>query len=596
MTREPKQLQADIPFNALALSPETATRDEPLSEGQNLLYYWHAVLKRKWSILSIAFIAAIIAAFNSYSKQPIYKATAYLLLDPYTATAMSPLKNSLDGSSVYYQNLYYFNNQKAIISSDAFLSYTADRLSLTKNELTPSTESTKLWRNLMPQQIKDFLQAFSAPAEPVQSAPDDPELIKQQVIASLSGINMELQEGSHVVSLSYQSADPAIAARITNEIAQAYIDYGMETRLENYRNATSWLTERTQDLRQDLQESESQLQQYRENAELVNIEGGRDVVESQLQNTFERLISAQSQLSEIKTIYDEIEAIKAEPMSVASKHPVVLQNEAVKAAYTATTTAQLGVNDLSSRNGPKHPQMREAKDTLSLAQASLAKEVNIYLNNISKEYELAQRRVSSLKQEFESLKDQSKELNRKYFTVNNLKQEVDINRELYDLFVQKFKETDIGSEINSPTARVINPARVPSAPVWPNPPRDIAKAFLIALVAGIALALLLEFMDNTVRSQQQMEEKLGVTHLVSLPLLTGKHDVPEQYFLTETGSAFAEATRTLRTAVLLSSLDDPHRIVALTSTVPSEGKTTVAINLAVAGGSGMPACAPTTAP
>jgi len=174
-------------------------------------------------------------------------------------------------------------------------------------------------------------------------------------------------------------------------------------------------------------------------------------------------------------------------------------------------------------------------------------------------------------------------LNRKEFQLASLEREVATNRQLYEMFVQRFKETNISTEMQAAIGRVIDPAIVPRRPFGPNKQLIVGVSILIALLLGIGLALLIERLDNTLKTSHDVEAKLGVPSLGVLPISKVKrgHQL-ERVFLEDTQSNFAEAIRTIRSGVMLSAVDSPKKVVVITSSVPSEGKTTVAINLAFA--------------
>jgi capsular exopolysaccharide synthesis family protein len=204
---------------------------------------------------------------------------------------------------------------------------------------------------------------------------------------------------------------------------------------------------------------------------------------------------------------------------------------------------------------------------------------------VKKELDIATAQAVKLEGEFEALKGRVQDVNRKEFTLRSLKRDVETDRQLYDMFLTRFKETDQGADVESTNARVIDPAQVPAGPIKPQKTRIIVVAVILAMMVGVGLALLIEYLDNTLKSAQDVEESLQLPTLGTIPRLSRrrrKRMVPERMFVDQPKSEFAEAIRTVRTGVVLSNVDDPHRVVLVTSSIPGEGKTTVAINLAMA--------------
>ena len=173
---------------------------------------------------------------------------------------------------------------------------------------------------------------------------------------------------------------------------------------------------------------------------------------------------------------------------------------------------------------------------------------------------------------------------RKEFRLQELMREVETNRNLYDTFFTRIKEANQTRQLETSNARVVDPAVVSSIPVKPNKKLTMALAFVLSLMLGVLLAFLLDYLDSTFKGAEDVEARLGVPMLGLLPLAKSKtkSNFAQATFLEEGMQSFAEAMRTIRTGVILSSIDAPHQIVVVTSSVPGEGKTTTSLNLALA--------------
>jgi capsular exopolysaccharide synthesis family protein len=200
---------------------------------------------------------------------------------------------------------------------------------------------------------------------------------------------------------------------------------------------------------------------------------------------------------------------------------------------------------------------------------------------ITKEYEATRANEASLTKTVAQARDEIQNMNRKEYQLNVLEREVTSNRQLYDMFLGRFKETNAAGNLQSTIARVVDSAIPSATPFAPNKTRTVQVAAVVGLVLGIMLALLIERLDNTVKTSSEVEAKLGLPVLATLPIITGKIR-PERHFTENAHSIFSEAVRTARTGILLSAIDEPHKSLVITSSVPGEGKTTFAMNLALA--------------
>src|SRR6185437_2258234 len=240
----------------------------------------------------------------------------------------------------------------------------------------------------------------------------------------------------------------------------------------------------------------------------------------------------------------------------------------------------------AKRYGPEHPKLIQAKAELQSARENTQRQIQTVVAAIGKEYEFAKANEAAVAQALGQSKADIQSLNRKDFQLGVLERDVQQNRNLYEMFVNRLKETSAASDLQTTIARVIDPAIVPGGPYAPNRPRIVVGAGALALVLAAMLALLLDRLSNTINSTSDVESRLGMPVLGVLQKIKSfakkKGFVSELAFFNDSQSTFAEAVRTVRTSILMSALDDPHKIVVITSSVPEEGKTTLSFNLACA--------------
>ena len=262
--------------------------------------------------------------------------------------------------------------------------------------------------------------------------------------------------------------------------------------------------------------------------------------------------------------------------------PAVLQHEAIRDLKREESRTERKVAELGKRYGRKHPKMIAAVSELEAARDGIAQEVDKVVSGISREYEVALRNEQELQATWEARKTEMQAFNRTEFQLMELQREVDANRELYDVFFTRIKDVSETGGFEKPHARIVDKALVPSSPVRPNKRLAVSLALVLGLMLGCGIAVLLDMLDNTIKSPDDIAEKLGGVALGVLPKMTLDDKGHFTQFWEDAGSRYAEAMRTLRTGVLLSSLDEPAKVIIVTSTVPGEGKSTVALNLGAA--------------
>jgi capsular exopolysaccharide synthesis family protein len=244
------------------------------------------------------------------------------------------------------------------------------------------------------------------------------------------------------------------------------------------------------------------------------------------------------------------------------------------------------MGDAAKRYGPEHPKMIQAKAELDAARENTKRQMQFVAQGLAREYEAARANEAAIQSALAQSKTDIQGYNRKEFQLGILERDVQQNRNLYEMFVARLKETAVGNEVQSTIARVVDPAIVPAEPYSPKKGQVIGIAAIAALMLGAMLALLLDRLNNTLNSTSDVENRLGVPALGVLQKIKGfakkKGFISELAFFNDTQSTFAEAVRTVRTSVLMSALDTQRKIVVVTSSVPEEGKTTLSFNLACA--------------
>src|SRR6266480_2548124 len=347
------------------------------------------------------------------------------------------------------------------------------------------------------------------------------------VDAYLGNLSIAPVRMTQLVRVEFESPDPRLAARVADAHAKAYIESTLEARAEATRSATEWMATRLESLRKELQASEASLQAYREQEHIVDATGLKALPASEISNLSARLLEVRQALAAAKIAYLQVTPAAGEGGNLLGV-PALLADEGMRRAQTAQATAQQAVAELEKR--------KEAK-------------------------------------------------------LESLQRAVDTNRQLYDLFFKRLSETSATGDLATARARIVEPAVIPRLPAKPNKVRIVSIAVLLTLLFGVGVAFLLASLDNTVKSSRDVEEKLKRPLLGIEPLLgnealraasvLGKNDEPR-----EIDPRFAEAMRTIRTAISLDSLDKPHKIILVTSSIGSEGKSIFALNLAVTFGRG----------
>ncbi len=390
---------------------------------------------------------------------------------------------------------------------------------------------------------------------------------------------------SQLVYLSVAMADKLMAAQAANHLATSYIEAQLEAKVEMSMTAASWMNTRLVDLRQNLKDSEDRLQAYLDAEGLVDMDGVGTISANELSLTGDRMIDARRQRAEAESQFRQVESMRDQGWERLASVPAVLGHPLIQQFKADRAHARSRVEDLSRRYGDRHPAMQSARSDLNAATASLRQQVEQVVASIERSYQLAVANENSLRASFNDNKEQIQNISRKEFKVRDLQREVEANRALYDTFMTRLQETTATSDLSSTNARIVDEAIPPAQASEPNTRLFMVVALFLALVVGIAQAIIREILDNTFKSSDEVETKLNLPVMGIVPQVPRNlRKQVSHLFQRNEEKRFCEAIRTIRTNITLTEGNQPRQVLVVTSTAPGEGKSSVSANLAFAMG------------
>lgn len=548
--------------------PALLLNDGEQQQTSPLLEYWRIVNAKKWGILALGVAVAAVALVTTQAMRPTYRATAEVLIEANKAKVLSI--DEVYGS--VGSNREYFQTQAEIMKSREVALRAIKKLKLWEHpDYNPRLEKPPVHQPLL-----DMLGMERKP-QPQWNEDLLAAAVYQQVNKSL---NIELVRLSQLVNVSFDSTDAKVAADFANAVGEAYIENDREARFKMTQQASDWLQNRTKTLRESLEASERKLQAYRERAGVITVEASNQFGTGKLiEEVTQRLVEARMRRAEAENAYNQIRGGKVQDLSSL---PAVVRNPLVAEAKKQLADAERKHAEVSQRYGPEHPRMVQAEAELQAARDSARRQINAIVASVTNEYEVARATERSLEATLGQARGGAQADNRKNFELAVLEREVASNRQLYDMFVTRAKETAASQDLQSSVGRIVDMAEVPEKPVAPQKAQITLMAFVLALLLGAATALLRARLDNTLKLAGDVENKVKQPLLSTFPLLDKKQ---RQQAATlsqqEPHTPFAEAVRTAKTGVLLSDIDQERRVLVVTSSLAGEGKTTTSCNLAL---------------
>lgn len=532
-----------------------------------LLDQWRAIKRYKLPILGLGLMTMLVAAAVAFALTPIYRSTATIMIESGKGKVVSI--DDVYGSGA--QAKEYFQSQVEILKSREVAVRAAAALKLWNHpEFDPRRPASgpNAW-------LKRLIGLEGKPVnwtDEMLAAASGQQLMH---VTSVSPVRL-----SQLVKVSIESPDRILSTRIANGLAQAYIDADRDARFKVNQQAHSWLTTRLGELLAKLSESEKTLQKYREEQGLIDISGStQTLLSQQVSNINARLADAKERRLRLASTYQEVARIANGDYS---KVPVVVANNAVAQAINRELESEQRVATLQATMGIEHTTYKEAVANLEKARNYTRNLRESVAKSILSEYQSALATEQQLEASLTSVRGTVQHSNRQEFRLSVLEREVASNRQLYDLFMSRAKETDLTSDLQTAVGRIVDAAVPPTLPVRPAKMQIIATSGVLALLLGAIVVMLISKLDNTVKTSDEVEQRLQMPVLTTLPLLKQTGPSAARLFIEEPHSQHAEAIRTARTGVLLSSIDEESRLILVTSSLPGEGKTTLASNLALA--------------
>jgi capsular exopolysaccharide synthesis family protein len=381
---------------------------------------------------------------------------------------------------------------------------------------------------------------------------------------------------SKLVNISYMSRNPELASLIVNSVANAYIDELLEMKMTSSSYAIEWLTKKADEEREKLEKSDKALQEYKREYDIVTLENRLAIVPEKLTEVATKIAEAETKRKAMESLYNRVRTIK-DP-DKADTIPSIGSDPTVQSLRGQILKAEQKIMDMSKKYGEKHPAMKTAQSDLTILKEKKIQEIKRVIETIKNEYELARMNEENFRKLAVETKAETLNISEKFMQYESLKRENETNRQLFDAILKKIKEEGITQDIQTVNVWVVEKASVPESPSKPNKPLNILLGLLVGIFGGIGLAFFVEYLDNTIKSPEDAETKLGIPVLGTIQLYEdGKI---ENIIVDNPQSVVVEAYKAIRTSVLLSSAEKPPKSILVTSIEPSEGKTVTAVNLA----------------
>jgi capsular exopolysaccharide synthesis family protein len=537
--------------------------------------YLRVLYKRRWVAGLMFLVVFVYGAVNSLKKTPIYEAGTQLLIEVETRRPTS-LNSVLQDNSSWYDDDFY-QTQYRILQSRALAWSTLQAMGQTTSAPADFTAANASGGGV----IEWIAGMLGAPRRIDPPAGDETTWQSVQVDAFLGGLVIEPVRNSRLVDLRYRSPDPLFAAKAANALAEQYKVQGLNLRLLASKEANSFLGKQLEEQRKKVQDAEEALQAFKVRHGAVAVTGGQNTILVQkLTDLSGALTQARFTRIEKESMYQELARVQNDPEQLET-FPAIVNNQLIQKtkadlAALENQDAQLEAEGI----GPAFGTRVSLAAQIETRRRELDMQVSQVVQAVRSEFEVAKAQEDSLAEQLETEKSESLAFDSRGIEYMALEREATSARTLFDNLMSRAQETGVTGEYRGSNVQVVDIAEVPRYPVLPNTRRDLAFTLMAGLVLAIGLVFGMEYLDNRIKTPDEIKEHLGIPFLGLVPAVSSKESGGASPLLDNGAPPeFAEAMRGIRTAVVFSSASDGARTVVVTSTAPSEGKTLVSTNL-----------------
>jgi capsular exopolysaccharide synthesis family protein len=564
-------LPSDLP------PPPTAAKTQ--EEGGLDIRALLAGIVKHWPIVAaLTLLATGAALLWSKSRPRIYQASSMLEFDP---NPVRPIGNQQDPTTswmFYLDSQEMYQTQFTIVTTDAVMGQAVRNMGL---------------------QANPRFNGGNAPGS---------KLAMESAIASLrSRVTVEPVKNSRLFYVRVEDTDPALAAQLSHTVAHAYVDHNLDKGVNESSDAALWLGGQVDHYNTELQASENDLHEFKEKNELPSssVEEVSKMIRLEMGTYDDALTHTKTKRKELEARESELSKVTMENVDVIPASEL-LANGFLQGLRTAYLTATKERADLiASGKGDNHPLVKAADERISQAKRALVDEVRNIQSAVQHDLAVIKHQEAGDNSLYEDARKRAVDLNLKELEYHRLDRQRAQNEKMYNTLLERQKEADLARRMKVNNVNVVDEPTEPRSPIRPNTLMNLGIGSLVGLVLGIALAVIREQMDSSLKTPTDVETRLNLTFVGMLPALDedapayggygGKRKKkktrrpaplakgdPALYVHDRPLSGVAEAARSLRTNLMFMNPDRPHRTLLVTSAAPSEGKTTVACSIAIA--------------
>ena len=556
-------------------------------EAFSLRKYLEVLGRRRWLIAGAVATVLAVTTIQVLTITPLYQATATLQVDPDQSKVL-PYEDI--GTPTRRSSAEELNTELAKLSSDLLAQRVVERLDLADNPGFTQPIKRGFFTEASDRAlaaVKRLLRGES----PRRSSTLSPRSVVNRVGRYVSTSKVR---GTRLIQVHFQSPDRQVAAEVTNAFAEIFIEENLDNKFRAVTRASTYLQSQLEDLRGQFEESEQKLLEYARSRNIVDLTERTEASRRKLSNLLDTQTRLEEELTTQGARYEAIRKASVDSL------PSSIKDEALRSLETRLSEMKGTLAGLSAQYGSQWPAVKELRSKIADVERQLVVEKQRATERARQELEVTRLRYSRLRADVQRQRQVVEQVDADSFEYDLLKREAETNKELYEGVLTRLKQAGVAAGMKSANIRITAPATVPTSQYFPNKTQSLLLALILGISLGVGLAFLAEFLDNTLKRAEDVTRHLSLPALGVIPKLTANghgwswnpfRRVPRRSnplpVLVDSDSdrlraRAREAYRALRTSILLSNSEKPPQTILVTSAVPGEGKSTTAVNTAIA--------------
>lgn len=587
---------------------------EDQEDSIHLREVWRIIRKRRWLIAAVVVIVTTLVTIEAYRTKSTYKASAFIEIGKDTPVVRSAANGMViqADDDLYYPQLSINTNLFRLTSEPLLEDVVAD-LKLDQNPKFIESPQRTFWEAVQaivsratfkkpePQPPTVIGELVAGPADKQARAQEEHERLSRYIGMIAGGLQADQVKDTRTLRVTYTHTDPVITAAVANGVAQDFINQNFENKTERFTSASKWLETTTRELMARVEKAEQTLADYTKANGIFSTEGKETLTTDKLSRLHDQATRVGTERILKQSVYEEVKAGRV------SQLPAAFSDPRISALQSKLEEQQGDLEKLGLKYGQEHPQVVSARLQIATTKAQLDSNRKALEEKLKGEYELAARDEASLNAALDRAKGEAVQQNQNNIQLSILKTEVDTAKSMYTDFLNKTNQAKVEVAQQHNNMRLIQPARVPGGPVGPNRMRTIIIGLFLSLLGGVGLAYFLEYLDNTIKTVEDVGRYAQLPALGVIPAIAGAASLrlrghgrgrklsagehlngsaelaraSDPMTVFDSRSSAAEAYRVVRTSMLLSAAGSPPKTILVTSGQPGEGKTTTVVNTAI---------------